>query len=150
MWLFLFGNMKNAYIYSRRLFNGFVNENFPNLNIPKNIAIISIGEPDTKEHLLQDSSNVINLDFWDINDYYLEGYEGMSDEQAIVSYKFIKDNMEKDFHIHCAAGVSRSQAFGRFLEDCFGYNVVSVGKNQPHPNTHVLCLLKRCWRKDVW
>lgn len=145
----LLNDMKKAYIYSRKLFNEFVSENFPNLVIPEKLAIISIGEPDTREHLLENSSNVLNLDFWDVNDYYLDGYEGITDEQATISYKFIKDNINKDFHIHCAAGVSRSQAFGRFLEDCFGYTVFSVGTNQPHPNTHVLCLLKRCWRKDV-
>lgn len=144
----LFNNMKNAYIYSRKLFNGFIDENFPNLIIPENIAIISIGEPDTREHLLENSSNVLNLDFWDVNDYFKKDYAGMTDEQAIISYNFIKDNINKDFHIHCAAGVSRSQAFGRFLEDCFGYNVVSVGKTPSYPNVHVLRLLKKCWRKD--
>lgn len=121
-----------------------------NGSIPDNWAVVSIGEPFEENcHMFKDSRNVLNIDFWDVCDYYQDGYEGMNDDKASVAYNFIKKNLGKDFYIHCKAGVSRSQAIGRFLHDCFGYSVESMSGRIIHENIHVLNLLKRCWRNDA-
>lgn len=143
--------MKKAFVFSRNGFNKFMKDNnINNENIPKDWAVVSIGEPFTKNcHYFKDADNVLNIDFWDVTDYYQDGYEGINDDQARVAYNFIKQNIGKDFYIHCKAGVSRSQAFGRFLSDCFDYDAESVSGRIIHENIHVLNLLKRCWRNDA-
>ena len=83
----------------------------------------------------------------DVNDYEVEGIKGLTDEQAATIYDFISNNIGKDFYIHCRAGVSRSQAVGRFLSDIYGYEIISVAQNGAFPNQHVLSLLKRIERK---
>lgn len=77
-------------------------------------------EEDTAHWFKDDHSNVINLDFDDIEgDVVYEGhtFKAMTDEQAERLVKFIEDNLGKDFIIHCRAGVSRSQGVGAFIYD---------------------------------
>lgn len=134
-----------AYIFSKRLFDKFMSEN--GIATPSSdMAVISIGEPTESEHYFTDSDNVLNIDFFDVNGYEVEGIKGMDDGQAEVVFRFIENNIGKDFYIHCRAGVSRSQAVGRFLSDIYGYEVVSVAHNGAFPNQHVLSLLKHKWR----
>lgn len=141
-----------AYVFSKRLFDRYMSENgISDGSIPDNCAFVSIGEPADSEHWFSESSDsVLNIDFWDVNGYRVEDVLGMTDEQAEKVYRFLSGNIGKDFYIHCRAGVSRSQAVARFLEDCYGYEVVQGSDRQPFPNAHVLALLKREYMKDVF
>ena len=134
-----------AYIFSKRLFDKFMSENGI-VTPPSDMAVVSIGEPTESEHYFTDSENVLNIDFFDVNGYEVEGIKGMDDSQAEVVFRFMENNIGKDFYIHCRAGVSRSQAVGRFLSDIYGYEVVSVANNGAFPNQHVLSLLKQKYR----
>jgi len=134
-----------AYIFSKRLFDKFMSENGI-VTPPSDMAVVSIGEPTESEHYFTDSENVLNIDFFDVNGYEVEGIKGMDDSQAEVVFRFMENNIGKDFYIHCRAGVSRSQAVGRFLSDIYGYEVVSVAQNGAFPNQHVLSLLKQKYR----
>lgn len=134
-----------AYIFSKRLFDKFMSENGI-ITPPSDMAVVSIGEPTESEHYFTDSENVLNIDFFDVNGYEVEGIKGMDDSQAEVVFRFMENNIGKDFYIHCRAGVSRSQAVGRFLSDIYGYEVVSVANNGAFPNQHVLSLLKQKYR----
>lgn len=154
--------MPAAYIFSKRLFDNYMREHgICDTNLPSDMAVVSIGEPEESEHYVsehyvsehyggehyfQDSPQVLNIDFWDVNDYEVEGVKGLTDEQAETIYNFIASNIGRDFYIHCRAGVSRSQAVGRFLSDIYGYEVVSVANNGAFPNQHVLSLLKQKYR----
>lgn len=109
--------------------------------LPKNIAVISICEPvEESTHYFQEADNVLNLDFWDVNGFESYGRKGMTADDALKTIKFIENNRYKDFYIHCSAGMSRSQAVGKFLEDVFDCQVIT--KQPKFPNQHVYRLLK--------
>lgn len=136
--------MPAAYIFSKRLFDNYMREHgICDTNLPSDMAVVSIGELEESEHYFQDSTQVLNIDFWDVNDYEVEGVKGLTDEQAETIHDFISNNIGKDFYIHCRAGVSRSQAVARFLHDIHGYETISVAQNGAFPNQHVLSLLKK-------
>ena len=137
-----------AFVFSKRLFDNYMREHgIYDANLPSDMAVVSIGEPEESEHYFQDSPQILNIDFWDVNDYEVEGIKGLTDEQAETIHNIIESNIGKDFYIHCRAGVSRSQAVGRFLSDIYGYETISVAQNGAFPNQHVLSLLKRIWRE---
>lgn len=152
--------MKKCWVYSNCEFNYLMREKgWIDGNTPEDSAFISICDPDYTDLDLelyhwfkQDSDNVINLDFADIGTYQLFEVKGMSDDQSGQLYEFIKRNLGKDFYIHCAAGMSRSQGVARFITDCFPdiYSKESLRKENPclTPNFHVVNLLKRRWRED--
>lgn len=79
-----------------------------------------LDEGDTK-HYFGDHSNVLNLEFDDIEDdvlYNGHHFKTMRMEQAEKAVDFIENIVEKnvdDIFIHCRAGFSRSRAFGEFI-----------------------------------
>ena len=111
-------------------------------------------------HLKSDKYNVLNISFDDISEDKVcrdtngEEYKiyTINEAQADVAYRFIKNNIGKHFIIHCRAGKSRSQAFYRFILDCFNedYKECIINKYNPckTPNIEVLCKLKRQFYKD--
>ena len=132
-----------VYVFNKSLFDKCMSDNgIGDANIPEKCSIISIGEPDTREHYFKDGNpKVLNIDFWDVNGYDVCGVKGMTDEDARIVCGFISENIGDDFYVHCRAGVSRSQAVARFLRDAYGYEIVSVAKSGVFPNRHVLSLL---------
>lgn len=122
-------------------------------NIPEDVAVISIvGSKSKNSHyFVSKKDNVLNLEFDDISDddllYYNSDLVPFTKEQAIESVLFIKNNIGKDFYIHCEAGKSRSQAFVRFILDYFPkyYSIESTNYRNPciTPNIDVLSKLKR-------
>lgn len=135
--------MEKVYIFSKKNFKESVKA------VPDGCAVVSICDPDEPDHAFPDSGSVLNLDFYDVEDYLFDGLPGMSDGQADVLYAFVKRNLGGTFLVHCVAGASRSQAVGEFLSSCFGYSVESVSGNGRFPNGHVLRLLKRRFREDT-
>ena len=139
--------------------------------VPNDIAIISInnGEytcPADEYHICKDAENVLNLNFDDadpvsigLNEntdvYTFNSYgeeitlEFFTNEMADKAIKFIDKNKDKNFFIHCSAGISRSQAFIRFIGNTY-YDVDwKLNPNNPCicPNGYVYQQLTKKYRE---
>ena len=143
--------MNKLYCYNRWLFEEVCKKNgWDDNHIPENTAFISIcGTPACQEFVLQEREfhyfeeqhpEVLNLDFDDISDDLVEipdcpgAYcHGINIDQAVRAVKFIRDNLGKDFYIHCRAGHSRSQAFVRYILDTYDgiYDFLIRPENPP-------------------
>jgi predicted protein tyrosine phosphatase len=135
--------------------------------LPEDIAIISIingkdcGNPE-EYHILSDSDRVLNLEFDDVSP---EAF-GLSDDSERMKYSedtvlefftdfqakdvidFVENNLNKNFFIHCSAGVSRSQAVTKFILLNYSDRDWELNSNNPimFPNGFVyqkLCKVKR-------
>ena len=124
--------------------------------IPSDIAIISINNSihcgvEDEYHICSDSDNVLNLDFDDIDPSAL----GLSDDtetytfenkyrpgtyttvdffnsiMAKKSVEFIEYNKNKNFYIHCSAGISRSQAFVKYINNTYFDTGWETNPNNP-------------------
>ena len=151
-------------------FNGFkeiVQTNNWETELPENIAVISIlNGPDCSApdeyHLLEDCDRVLNLEFDDVspeafglsddaeNIKYDEDtvLEFFTDFQALDIIDFIENNLNRNFYIHCSAGVSRSQAVTKFILLNYSDKDWELNPNNPimFPNGFIyqkLCKIKR-------
>lgn len=108
-------------------------------------------EEEEKHFFKENHPNVINLEFDDLDkdiEYKGHTFKAMSQEQADKLYQFIEYNKDKDFYIHCRAGVSRSCAVGRYIHDVYGgfKDIIYLNNNiAPSYNVHVHALLKRAY-----
>lgn len=135
-------------------------------DLPKDVAIISICNTTDnickdEYHMFEDCPQVLNLNFddfipsihkingtiWDIGD----GRKAYSfnENMAKKAVKFIDEHINSNFYVHCAAGISRSQAFIRFIETNYDREW-KTSKSNPclHPNIYVLLLLNKVKRKQ--
>ena len=108
--------MRKLYCFSYKDFKKYIYGQ----DLPDNISIISIiGSESTRgsETHLYEGDNILNLDFDDVINPEPNTIQ-FSDEMADRAYKFIKENINRgnNFYIHCNAGLSRSQAFVRFIQ----------------------------------
>lgn len=143
--------------------------------VPKDIAIISINNghdagTDEEYHVCK-GDNVLNLDFDDVDPValdldentetykYIQQHNGketiiefFTEKQAKESVKFIEDNKDKNFYIHCSAGISRSQAFVKYIQHVYQgteweTNPINACK---FPNGFVFQKLMQAWRELSW
>lgn len=136
-----------------------------NKNVPDNIAIISIvntvSDEDEIYHICN-GDNVLNLDFDDADPLA----NGLSDDtetfvlenglvihffttaMAKQTIQFIEENKNKDFYIHCAAGISRSQAFVKYIKNVYYDYNFNTNPDNPctHPNGYVFQKLMQAYR----
>ena len=129
---------------------------------------------DSEYHACEDAYNVLNLNFDDVdplvfglseneetymyeNKYAPGTYttlEFFNDKMAKRAVKFIEDNLNRDklngvnFLIHCSAGVSRSQAFVKFIKNVYYEYEWETNPNNPcmHPNGFVFQKLMHAYR----
>ena len=104
----------------------------------KNVAIISISEPKGYHHL-KDNSNVLNLDFHDI-DEPCKDYTHFTKEMAKEIIGFVNKNKDKKtLIIHCHVGISRGGAVGLAINEYLGQDYKEFKKQHPKivPNTLV-------------
>lgn len=146
-------------VYNKAMFDSVCEQNGitdSNVENQTNVAFISIVGTDksheSKPYFRTDHSNVINLEFDDV-DYNYElndhRYVAMSEEQADKLCDFIEKNKGKTFYIHCMAGVSRSQAVSMYIQE-FYEEYRSRGlrsKEIPPYNGHVKRSLARAYYK---
>lgn len=129
---------------------------------------------DTEYHICEDDVNVLNLNFDDVDPMPL----GLSDDSETYTYeneyakgtfttiefftndmakhavKFIEDVIENnkldgvDFYIHCSAGISRSQAFVKYIKNVYDFIDWETNPNNPclHPNGFVFQKLMQAYR----
>lgn len=72
--------------------------------------------------------------------------KAITEEQAKELFDFILQNKDKKICIvHCAAGISRSGAVGKFVNELYGepYDVFKMNNPYIHPNQNILNLLKK-------
>lgn len=97
-----------------------------------------------KEH-----NNVLILTFDDVENS-INGNISFDEKMANKLIEFIDQNKNRDFIIHCAAGISRSGAIGTFIKDYLELNSEEFKKYNPYvqPNSHVLRVLNKIfWDK---
>lgn len=141
--------------------------------VPNDIAIISINNSESvgsneEYHICKDADNVLNLNFDDVDPESL----GLSDDIENYTYKyqdgtevilqlftdamaekavdFIEKNKNKNFYIHCSAGVSRSQAFVRYIQNVYCDKDWETNPNNPceFPNGFVYSKLMQTYRNE--
>ena len=75
-----------------------------------------------------------------------------TEKQAQKIFQFIKENKDKDFIVHCSAGISRSGAVGAFINDYLDSDKEFFHKfnaDRIFPNAHVSILLnKLAWSEN--
>ena len=141
-----------------------------NVNKELDKAFISIiCTPECQKYYLEENElhwfknnthNVLNLEFDDINDDSIEWkghtFYGITEEQSKQLVEFIEKNKGKNFYIHCKAGKSRSQGICRYILDIYGKKYgydekLSCRKNNPclTPNIRVVTMLKREYYKMI-
>lgn len=129
---------------------------------------------DTEYHICEDDVNVLNLNFDDVDPMalglsddtetytYENGYakgtfttiEFFTNDMAKRAVKFIEDVIENnkldgvDFYIHCSAGISRSQAFVKYIKNVYYFLDWETNPNNPclHPNGFVFQKLMQAYR----
>ena len=113
----------------------------------KDVFYLSINNPDDEDKtpIREDSDTFKSMWFYDLDeDIYNEvkdfTYKTISDEQLDELYDFIMKNKDnKNFVVHCTAGISRSGAVGEFVNDLFGIPYAEFRKQNPNiiPNTYI-------------
>lgn len=116
------------------------------LDIPTNM--ISIGERGEAYTFACDHTCVLRLEFDDIVGYVGPEYHNFDFSHARRILQFVELCGEADILVHCHAGVSRSAAVAKFLNDHLGYfldlSFPSMQDTKLH-NTEVYRTLFVCW-----
>lgn len=158
-------NDKRVYTYPKRVFDDVMLMHKITLdNIEtRNACFISINEtlqdhPDVTPYFSEERSNLKVIFFDDIEEDLPIMHKGkrvvikaFTIEQAKELVDFIEKNKDKKFfHVHCAAGVSRSGAVATFINNYFELDYMQFRINNPHifPNGLVLSLLNRIVRES--
>lgn len=158
--------MQKLYCFSRNDFNEYCERRgWDSENYPPDAAFISIcntpGGSDfmfieeITHYFKTETPEIINLYFDDITEPTAiwngkVSLTGISQEQADRLCEFIERNQDKDFYIHCEAGLSRSQGVVRYILDVYGedHDFETLRTNPCRtPNLYVTALLKRAYRK---
>ncbi len=82
------------------------------------LAVICIHDPDKPIHdtiYTNGFADVLQMQFWDI-EASLGDMETITPEQGLEIVEFIIKNKDKQFFIHCSAGISRSAGTGKAVE----------------------------------
>lgn len=112
--------------------------------LPDDTVMISVNDeykPFFPLSLDRNSPKICTLQFADINDIvYREGtpYHPIGDDDCLKALKFINTNKDKNFIVHCAAGVSRSSGICLFLHLMYGHALRKDFWKVSHPNAMVL------------
>jgi len=114
--------MNKIYILSKQRFNFVINDNKitdDNVEEKNTTAFISINDSKNDFSFFKfDHPNVLRLYFEDITQP-LEDYKLFDINDAIKIIKFVENNKDKSYLVHCHAGISRSAAVGTFINDYY-------------------------------
>jgi predicted protein tyrosine phosphatase len=112
--------------------------------LPENTVLISINEEHGNFYPLQVSidDRVLRLRFSDVTTMinHRDGnqYLPISRETANKVVNFIEENKDKNFIVHCAAGVSRSSAVCMYIHLKYGHALRNAFWSLSEPNSFVL------------
>lgn len=117
-------------------------------------ALVSICDEGANDKFLipDDHERLIRLRFGDCTEDIVAWrgfeYRGITDSQAKELYKFCKKHKEKNFIVHCTAGVSRSAAICLFLNLCYNHKLKDHFFLTSHPNSRVVYKLLQAYYND--
>lgn len=145
------GKMIKVKVLSKPEFNDyFANRKINDTNVEelKDLALISINDTHGQWSVSwfdNDHSNVLRLWFDDVEHNFQlsptnkESCRAFTEKQAHQVIKFAKDNRNKNFIVHCSAGISRSGAVGTFLNGYCQGDWEAFKKMNPYisPNARV-------------
>lgn len=121
--------------------------------LPDNTVMISINEEHVPLHNLQldrTSRRILTLQFSDVTvPTVVKGnvHNPISEVIAYQIIEFIDDHDDKDFIVHCHAGVSRSAAICLYLNMIYGHTLKPNFWKLSNPNKYVLGTLMLCnWK----
>lgn len=100
----------------------------------EDMVLIAIHDPGNAPHpatKVEGFHDVLQMHFWDIEESFAN-YEMISKEQGQEIKNFIIKNKDKQFLIHCAAGVSRSAGTACAVECIVNYK----GNNYDYKTSH--------------
>jgi predicted protein tyrosine phosphatase len=109
--------------------------------LPQNTVMVSIKEEYGPLHDLQIKNDVLVVRFSDITTRQeIKGqmYHPISQETALKMLDFIALNKDKNFLVHCFAGVSRSSAVALFINNRYGHSLRPHFWALSEPNPFVL------------
>ncbi len=95
-----------------------------------------IGVPES-----QLEGKILRLKFMDVTNDCIVGhntYHTISLEQSLKLISFAEKHKDKDFLIHCSAGISRSSAVCMYLHLTYGHKLKGEYWNTSDPNVYVL------------
>lgn len=114
-----------------------------------NTVLISINPEEPEElfrlKLDRNNPNILTVRFADVTkEHNYRGYiiRPISKETTLQILDFIEKNKDKNFIIHCAAGISRSAAVAQFISEAYGHGLKPNFWNVSHPNNYVLYMLR--------
>ncbi len=118
--------------------------------LPNNTVLISINnslDPLFTLQLDRQSSKVLTVVFDDIT--APKQFEGtdlkvMDGDDTVKILDFINIHKDKNFIIHCAAGISRSAAVALFISRYYGHTLKDRYWSICHPNYYILGRLISC------
>jgi predicted protein tyrosine phosphatase len=120
------------------------------------VAWISIGEPEKSfEHIQNetlDKCAKLKIRFHDLCEPIESTERELFPPTRKIAHKivrFILDNKDKNFVVNCAAGISRSGAVCKFLEDVLGYKWIEFGKELALPNMLLYDLLVEAYNENL-
>ena len=119
------------------------------LKLPENTVMISINNVDEELfelHLDRKDPRILTVVFADITKPLdLRNCRGngkiiqpVDDKTILKMIEFIRTHKDKNFIIHCAAGISRSGATALFINKVYGHQLKERFWNLSHPNPYVL------------
>jgi len=115
--------------------------------LPNNTVLISINNEHEELHRLNldrnNTKDILTLQFSDITAKQFDSYDGraynpLSVELALKILNFININKDKNFIIHCSAGISRSSAVALYIHIFHGHELKSEFWNLCYPNSYVI------------
>lgn len=139
--------------------------------VPEDIAIISIcnSQDFEGEYHICTGKNVLNLNFDDVSpeafrlsddteNFTYQSCDGkeinlqfFTKSMADECVRFIERNKNKNFYIHCSAGISRSQAFVKYIKNVYNDINWITNPNNPceFPNGFVYSQLMKSYRETI-
>jgi predicted protein tyrosine phosphatase len=114
-----------------------------------NTAVISIATPGFPATLKDGWEAVLCLEFHDVVriPVGMPECEPFHDGHVVEIHDFVDENLDKDFVVHCDAGMSRSVAVGVFLQDVHQY---TVHLHETSDDTSANSRVKRGLMRKFW
>lgn len=126
----------------------------------ENTVVISIRSPGAEPAQLNEGwEEVLRLWFDDVvkvptGPIVVKDLTLFSEEHAQQIHEFVESHLDKDFVIHCEAGVSRSVAVGLYLHDVYGADLLchEIPGANPSATTNSRvhrALLRKHWMEQL-
>lgn len=114
-----------------------------------NTVVISISKPEPPARLKDGWEDVLRLEFHDVVSIPLgmQECEPFLDHHVEEIHDFVEENLDKDFMVHCDAGMSRSVAVGVFIQDVHGY---TLHLHETHDDAAANSRVKRGLMRKFW